>query len=53
MAPVEEQRARPDVDGLLILRGELVVEADEKELLDLRVAIDGGRIVVRGRDVAT
>ena len=52
MVPVEKQRTRPDVDRLLILRREIVIEADEEELLDLRVAIDGGHGIVRGRHVA-
>ena len=46
MAAVEEQRARPDVDGELVLGGEVVIEADEQELLDLRVAIRSRRGVV-------
>ena len=39
VAAIEKQRARPDVDRLLVLRGEVMVEADQQELLDLRVAI--------------
>ena len=39
VAAVEEQRARPDVDGVLVVGGEVVIEADEQQLLDLRVAI--------------
>ena len=52
MTAIEKQRARPDIDGLLILRREVVVEAGEQQLFDLRVAINSGRIVVRGRHVA-
>ena len=47
MAPVEKQRARPHIDGELVAGGEVVVEADEQELLDFRVAIRSGRRVVR------
>jgi hypothetical protein len=36
---IEKQRARPDVDGQLVARREVVIETDEKELLDFRVAI--------------
>ena len=47
VAAIEEERARPDVDGELVARGEIMVEADQEELLDLRVAIRRRRIVVR------
>src|SRR5204862_7187997 len=43
MAAVQKQRTRPDVDGVLILGCEVMVEADQQELLDLRVAIAAGR----------
>ena len=36
---LEKDDARPDVDGLFVLRGEIVIEADQQELFDLRVAI--------------
>src|SRR2546430_3753244 len=39
MAAIEEQRARPDVDGFLVTGGEVMIEAGEQELLDLRFAI--------------
>ena len=48
MAAVEEQHPRPDVDGEIVLSGEIVVEAAEKQLFDARFAItlrqlrDGG-----------
>jgi len=53
MAPVEEQRARPHVDGELVAGGEVVIEAIEQELLDFRVAIRTGRRAVRARIVRT
>ena len=39
VAAIEKQRARPDVDGVLVLGGEVVIQTDEQELLDLRVPI--------------
>ena len=51
VAAIEKQRARPDVDGLVVLGGEVVIEAGEQELLDLRVAIRIRRGVVRARAV--
>jgi len=39
MAAIEKERARPDVDGLVVLSGEIMIEASEQELFDLRVAI--------------
>src|SRR5438067_703051 len=47
MTPIEKQRTGPDVDRLLILRGKVVVEADEEQLLDLRIAIGFQRTIVR------
>ena len=47
VAAIEEQRARPDVDGLFVLRGEVVIEAGEQQLLDLRIAIAVGRAIER------
>ena len=46
VAAVEKERAAPDVDRELVARGEIVVEADEQQLLDLRVAIRR-RVVLR------
>jgi hypothetical protein len=37
MIPIQEQRARPDVDRLLVLRSEVMIQTNEQELLDLRV----------------
>ena len=37
--PIEKQHARPEVDGLFVVAGEVLVEAGEQELLDPRVAI--------------
>ena len=36
---IEEQDARPQVDGLVVVVGEVVVEAGEQELLDPRVPL--------------
>jgi hypothetical protein len=36
---IEEKGPGPDVDGLLVACGEVVIQADEQELLDLRVSI--------------
>ena len=36
---IEKQRARPDVDRLFVLAGEVVIEAGEQQLLDLGFAI--------------
>ena len=47
MAPIEKQRACPDVDGLLVLCGEIVVQTGEQELLDLRIPIRFRRSVER------
>jgi len=35
--PIQEQRAGPDVDRLLVLRREVMIQTHEQELLDLRV----------------
>ena len=47
MAAIEEQRARPDVDRLFVLGGEVVIEAEQQQLLDLRIAIRVRRAVER------
>ena len=39
MTPIQKKRPRPDVDGVVVLRGEVMVEADEEELFDLRVPL--------------
>ena len=39
VAAIEKQHARPDADGVVVLRGEVVIEPGEQQLLDLRVAI--------------
>jgi glutamate formiminotransferase len=39
MTAIEEERARPHVDRLVVLRREVVIEADEQEMFDFRVAI--------------
>ena len=57
MTPIEEQRPGPDVDGELVAGGEVMIEADEQELLDfgvLRTAIRDRRdIRVSARAVGT
>jgi hypothetical protein len=47
VASIEEQRARPDVDRLLVAGGKVVIEAGEQQLLDFRVAITVRRVVDR------
>ena len=44
---IQEQRARPDVDRLLVLGGEVMVETEEEKLLDLRLAARLRRAVER------
>jgi hypothetical protein len=39
MAAIQEEHAGPDVDRLIVLSRKVMIEADEQELLDLRVAI--------------
>src|SRR4029078_4612458 len=46
VAAIEEQDARPDTDGELVLTVEIMVEAREKQLLDPRLAFRRAR---RGR----
>ena len=47
---IQEQRARPDVDRLGVVERKILIEAAEKQALDLgsafRVAIDRGRVLV-------
>ena len=51
MTAVDEQHARPDVDRLIVLVGEVVRQAGEQELFDVRIAVtirdvsSGGRTV--------
>ena len=55
VAAVEEDDARPDVDRLLVVAGEVVVEAGEQELLDVGVAVRIRRVgrCTRARSDAT
>ena len=39
VAAIEKQDARPDVNGLFVIAGEVSIETDEQELLDSRVAL--------------
>ena len=39
MIAIEEERARPDVDSLIVLPREIVIQTGEEELLDFGVAI--------------
>ena len=39
VVPIEKQDARPEIDGLFVLIGEIQVEAREQQLLDPRVAL--------------
>lgn len=47
MAPVDEQSPRPHVDGFFVLRGKVMIEADEQELLDLCVAVGADHSIGR------
>ena len=51
VASIEKQRPRPDVDGCLVLRGEIVIETDEKQLLDLGITIRLRRGIERARTI--
>ena len=53
MAAVEKQRPRPDVDGLIVLPGEIVIEARQEQLFDLRIAIGIRRAIERAGTVGT
>jgi hypothetical protein len=53
MAAVEKQRACPDVDGELVVRGEVMVESGEEEVFDSGVAIRVGGRVYRPRRIGT
>ena len=46
---IEKERPRPDVDRLFVLGREIVIEAGQEELLDLRVPIQLPSSVVRVR----
>ena len=39
VAAIEKQDARPDVNGLFVIAGEVSIQTDEQELLDPRVAL--------------
>jgi hypothetical protein len=47
MIAIEEQHASPDVDRLLVLGGEIVIEAEQQKLLYLRVTTRSRRGFVR------
>src|SRR5207249_4259685 len=47
MAAIEEEDARPDVDRVVVLRGEVMIEAGEQQLLDLGVTIRARRDLER------
>ncbi len=51
VAAVEKQCARPDVDRLLELRGEVMVKSGEEQLLDLGVPIPVQRGVELARTI--
>jgi len=40
---VEEERAGPDVDRLVVVASKVVIESGEQQLLDLRLAFCSGR----------
>ncbi len=43
VAAIEKQHAAPHVDRRFVLRREIVIQAGEEQLLDLRVVIGVGR----------
>jgi hypothetical protein len=45
MAPIEKERARPDVDRAFVASSKVMVEAGKQQLLDFRVAIGVRRVV--------
>jgi hypothetical protein len=45
LAPIEKERARPDVDRAFEASSEVVVESGKQQLLDFRVAIGVRRVV--------
>ena len=47
MAAIEEQRTGPDVDRLFVLGREVMIQPEQQELLDLRVATRLRRAVER------
>src|SRR5439155_3487785 len=47
VVPIEKQRARPDVDRLIVSGGEIMIEANQEKMLDLCVAIRFRRGVER------
>src|SRR4029077_4492539 len=51
MRAIEEEPPPPHVDGLVVLRREVIIEPDEEQLLDLDVAIRCRRRVGRARTV--
>jgi glutamate formiminotransferase len=53
MIAVQEQCSRPDVDRLIVLSGEIVIEAGEEQLLDLRFAIRFRHGLMRARRFVT
>ena len=50
---IDEEGSRPDVDGELVSGGEVVIETEEQELLDLGLAIHCRRRIVGVSDVAS
>src|SRR5262249_55063194 len=53
VAAIEKQRARPDVDGVVVLAREVMVEAGEQQLLDLGIAFRLRRGMRLARRVGT
>ena len=45
VAAVEKQHARPDVDGRLVVAGEVMIEPLQQQLLDARLALGAGERV--------
>ena len=60
VAAIDEERSRPDVDGEIVLAGEVIIEAVQKQLFKARFAIVlrfksggcGGRVLVGRHELA-
>ena len=50
---IEKQRTRPDVYGLVILSGKVMIQPGKQELFDLRVAFGPGRGLWQARRLGT
>ncbi len=49
VVPIEEQDARPEIDGLFVLIGEILIEARKQQLLDSCVPLGAAQRLGRSR----